>query len=201
MKQYIYTAVIAAAVSLATMGVNQLAFESSDDQRISEYYATETAVMVSPHGLRKQMDKGDMSFVLVDLRSQEEYEREHIIGAVNVPAYANPDTSAYGDVDRIVNSFRELQELNPGKTIIVYCYSMPCMTGRKIGNMLAQHDIYVKELGVGWNEWRHFWQLWNHEHEWSVTRVEDYVVAGAEPGEPQIRDYTGGCVIDNEFGC
>ncbi len=120
-----------------------------------------------------------------NLRSQEEYEREHIMGAVSIPAYKDPDTSAYGDVRRIVNSFQELKKNNPDKDIIVYCYSMPGMTSRKIGKMLAENDIYVRLLGIGWNEWRYFWNMRNHEHEWDVTNVEDYVSSGKEPGIPE----------------
>lgn len=175
--------------------------EKTQDEYIKEFYATETAVMVSPHGLRKKMDKGDTGFILVDLRSPEEYEREHIVGALNVPAYKDPNTSAYGDVDRIVNSFKEIIEENPDKEIIAYCYSIPCMTGRKIGNMLAEHGVFIKELGVGWNEWRHFWTLWNHEHEWEKTNVLDYIATGNEPGEPKINKDSTACPIEGEFGC
>lgn len=164
---------------------------------IRDFYLTENAVHVSPHGLRKKMDDRKNDYVLVDLRSQEEYEREHIAGAVSIPAYSDPDTSAYGDVERIVGAFRSLPE---EKYVIVYCYSMPCMTGRKIGKMLTEHGIYVQHLGIGWNEWRHFWNLWNHEHEWSKTKVEDYVVSGAEPGEPKSTAGISPC-IEGEFGC
>lgn len=175
--------------------------EPSQDDLIAEFYAVENAVHVSPHGLRKDMDKGYGNFILVDLRSQEEYEKEHIIGAVNIPAYADPDTSAYGDRERIVNAFRELKAENPNREIIVYCYSVPCGTGRKIGGMLTEHDIYVKHLGIGWNEWRYAWEAWNHEHEWAITDVADYVYSGPEPGEPEIKLDVEGCKIDNEFGC
>ncbi len=92
------------------------------------------------------MDKGDMNFILVDLRSQEEYEKEHIIGAISIPAYKDRDTSDYGAVDRIVGEFSKLPK---DKDVIVYCYSIPCMTERKIGKMLAERGIYVKLLGVG----------------------------------------------------
>lgn len=174
----------------------------SQDDLIRQFYAVETSVLVSPHGLRKDMMHGKTDFILVDVRSQEEYEEEHIIGAVNVPAYKDPNTSAYGDVERIVNSFEELIAENSEKDIIVYCYSGPCMTGRKVGKMLADHDIYVKELGVGWNEWRYDWNGWNHQHEWDVTRVEDYVASGPEPGQYVPKEgEVEPCTIDNELGC
>jgi len=176
---------------------------SSPDENeiIKEFYLTETAIHVSPHGLRKHMAEGDDSFILVDTRSQEEYEKEHIIGAINIPAYRNPDTSAYDEVDRIVSMFRSLQERNPGKDIIVYCYSIPCMTGRKVGKMIAEHGIYVKQLGIGWNEWRYHWDLWNHEHEWNKTDVEDYIASGKEPGVYREGTSSGACPIEGEFGC
>jgi len=77
---------------------------NSHDQNalIRDFYLTENAVHVSPHSLRKKMDDRQNDYILVDLRSQEEYEREHIAGAVSIPAYADPNTSAYGDVDRII---------------------------------------------------------------------------------------------------
>ncbi|MAF14107.1 MAG: hypothetical protein CMI53_04430 [Parcubacteria group bacterium] len=170
----------------------------SKDNLIKEFYATETAVSVSPHHIRKGMDKGDSSFILVDLRSQEEYEREHIIGAISIPAYKDPETSAYGDVERIVRSFAELSK---DKEIITYCYSIPCMTSRKVGNILAENGIFVKHLNVGWNEWRYFWTMWNHEHEWDVTNVKDYVISGSEPGTPKINEESKACPIEGGLGC
>lgn len=164
---------------------------------IRDFYMVENAVHVSPHGLRKKMDERKTDYILVDLRSAQEYEKEHIAGAINIPAYSDPDTSAYGDTERIVGAFKALPE---GKSVIVYCYSMPCMTGRKIGQMLTEHDIYVQHLGIGWNEWRHFWTLWNHEHEWSKTKVLDYISTGKEPGEPKSTPTITPC-SDGTFGC
>lgn len=175
----------------------------SDNERIAEFYATEVAVHKSAHSVRKAIMQGDDSFVLVDLRSPQEYEREHIVGAVNIPAYRDPDTSAYGEVERIVREFRKLQAEHPGKDIIVYCYSAACMTGRKIGAMLAQHGIFVKHLTVGWQEWRYFWNLWNHDGETPVD-LTWFVASGKEPGRyegPRL-PMVGGCSAEgNDFGC
>jgi rhodanese-related sulfurtransferase len=144
---------------------------------IARFYDTELAVHASPHSIRKAIAANATDFILVDLRSSQEYAREHIRGAANIPAYRDPDRPAYYDVDRIVGAFRALPK---NKDIIVYCYSTPCMTGRKIGKLLADHGIFVKHLGIGWNEWRYQWTSWNHEHEWNTTRAEDYIVGGPE---------------------
>ena len=170
----------------------------TQQELIQEFYAVETAVHVSPHGLRKQMARGADSFILVDLRSQEEYEREHIIGAINIPAYKTPDKSAYGDVERIVAEFAKLPQ---DKDIIVYCYSIPCMTGRKVGKMLSERGIFVQHLGIGWNEWRYHWNLWNHEHEWQQTKVEDYIAKGKEPGKINPNFNPNACPLEGDFGC
>jgi rhodanese-related sulfurtransferase len=164
---------------------------------IADFYRTENAVHVSPHSLRKKIMEAKQDFILVDLRSQEEYEQEHVVGAVNIPAYKDKDHSDYGATERIIRAFRALPK---GKSIIVYCYSIPCMTGRKVGEMLAENGIYVQHLGIGWNEWRHFWTLWNHEHEWDATNVADYIASGAEPGSFKGKVTITPCT-EGGFGC
>jgi len=172
----------------------------TEHELIKEFYEVENAVYVSPHSLRQKMSEGlSGEYVLVDLRSQEEYEKEHIITAINIPAYKDSNTSAYDEKDRIIGQFQKLVDNKHGKEIIVYCYSTPCMTGRKIGKMLAENDIYVKHLGIGWNEWRYFWSLWNHDGE-TPTFVEDFVAKGKEPGVPKVQGLPAPCGEGN-FGC
>jgi len=188
-------AIVASLVSISIQNTHK-----TDQDLIKEFYAAENAVSVSPHGLRKKMSRGEIDgYVLVDLRSDEEYEKEHIITSVNIPAYRDPNNSAYDEVDRIVGSFKELIENNPGKEIITYCYSIPCMTSRKIGKMLSGHGIYVKHLNVGWNEWRYYWDLWNHDSE-EPSNVFDYVVSGNKPGVPKVEELPSPCG-EGEFGC
>jgi len=174
----------------------------TDETLIRDFYLTENAVHVSPHTLRKRMDKGEKDFILVDLRSSKEYEKSHIIGAINIPAYIDPNTSVSLDKDneqkeRILKEFNNL--VTAEKDIIVYCYSIPCMTGRKIGKLLVENGLYVKHLGIGWNEWRYFWNLWNHDGE-TPTKYEDYIISGKDPGEPKTSENPSPCA-EGELGC
>lgn len=57
-----------------------------------------------------------------------------------------------------------------------------------------------KQLGIGWNEWRYYWTLWNHEPEWNTTNVLDYVVSGKDPGMPKLRDNKNACPLGGT-GC
>lgn len=173
-------------------------FPPSEEELIREFYLVENAVHVSPHSLRKDMAKGESKYIVVDLRSEEEYLISHVRGAINIPAYKDKDTSDYGAVERIVASFAALPE---DKDVVVYCYSTPCMTGRKVGKILAEKGIFVKHLGIGWNEWKHFWTLWNHEHEWDITNPDDYTWSGPEPGPPLETPIGTGCPIEGDLGC
>lgn len=176
-------------------------YRPSNEELIKGFYLTENAVHVSPHTVRKKMDKGEGDFVLVDLRSSQEYEKEHVIGAINIPTYKDPNNSISIEAEkeekkRIIEEFKKLGK---EREIIVYCYSMPCMTGRKVGKMLSENGIFVKLLGIGWNEWRYFWNLWNHDGE-TKTDYKDYVVSGKEPGRPKVRDVISPCRA-GELGC
>lgn len=196
-KEFLTTVIIAGLAGGIIAFLLPQYIEPSKDSLIAEFYNVETATHVSPHGLRKHI--ADDEFVIVDLRSQEEYETNHIIGAYSIPAYASPDKSAYGDVERITNGFKDLQKEYPNKDIVVYCYSGPCMTGRKIGKMLADQGIYVMHLGIGWQEWRYYWNLWNHDGETKVNPA-DYVASGPERGE-FVGEGGEACPIFGEFGC
>jgi rhodanese-related sulfurtransferase len=116
-----------------------------------EYYDSENKVAVSPATLRKMIDEKDSSFILIDLRSKEEFNAEHIIGAINIPAVTMNE-------DEIILAFKKLP---PEKTAIVHCYSAYCMLGKQVGQVLANQGIEVKDLNIGWSEWKYFWNLWN----------------------------------------
>ncbi|MCI5051343.1 MAG: rhodanese-like domain-containing protein [Candidatus Pacebacteria bacterium] len=199
---YIISAVISLFVSVTVIGLYHF-MQQQDSQLQTHYYRSEVATLESPHGIRKAIQQRKDDFILVDVRSAQEYEQEHIIGAVNVPVYRDPDTSAYDEEERIIMEFRDVINKNPDKKVIIYCYSTSCMSGRKIGNMLADNGIFVKELGIGWNEWRYDWNMWNYPHEWETTNVEDYIYSGKEPGVYTKLDDIGeaGCSLSKSFEC
>lgn len=189
----IVISLIAGAVAGAVVSNYFLNQEKSQDLLIKEFYEIENAVYISPHSLRVKISKNDLNFTLVDLRSQEEYTREHIRGAINIPAYKDEETPDY-NAERLVSQF---SQLSTDKDIIVYCYSTPCMTGRKIGKILAESGIYVKHLGIGWNEWKYSWTSWNHEYEWNITNVSDYI----EIGNITSENYNSVCSSSSGLGC
>ena len=173
--------------------------KDSKNELIQEYYNTEVATNISAHGLRKKMLNPEKNFILVDVRSEEEYINEHIIWAINIPAYTNKDNSEHTSEARILEAFRMLWS---DKEIITYCYSAYCMTSKKIGKFLAENWVYVKHLTVWWNEWRYHWNLWNYPHEKDETEkfIESWKnIGGIKIG---VKSKNGwGCEIQWEFSC
>jgi rhodanese-related sulfurtransferase len=161
---------------------------SSTEARIKDHYETETSVLISPSTLRKRMDAKDQTFVLIDLRSKGEYDKEHIVGAVNIPAVSMTK-------EQIITAFKKLPK---DKEIIVHCYSMVCMLGRQTGEVLAQNGIYVKELGIGWSEWKYYWGLWNPGED--PEKGKAYVVSSSEAEKNAPAPLIAPCT-EGEFGC
>jgi rhodanese-related sulfurtransferase len=116
--------------------------QMSSDNPIKQYYDIETAVSVSPFDYVREMESGNSSEVLVDLRNSNDYEVSHFNGSINIPA---EEMSA----EYLVSSFGNLSK---DKTPVVFCYASYCMLGRKTGKLLADNGIYVKHLNIGWAE-------------------------------------------------
>ena len=195
LRHFIAGTIIGALAAL--LGVQYLESQKADEsvnEDIAAYYAHAAATLVSPHNIRERMSHGKNDYVLVDIRAEEDYLREHIITAINI------DTGR--DLDVILADFQALVAENPDKEIIIYCYSAACMNGRKAGNFLAENGVFVKEMTVGWNEWRYGWEMWNYDTEWDTYKVEDYVVSGAEPGELSSDAIpVAPCNIEGELSC
>lgn len=159
-----------------------------NSELIKDFYASEMSVAVSPATLKKWVDTKDQSYLLVDLRSTAEYNTEHFIDAVNIPA-----TSM--NSKQIVKAFSELPK---DKTIVTHCYSAYCTLARQVGETLSQNDIYVKELNVGWSELRYHWDLWNPGAK--VTDGAKYIVKGSELQNDKNSKEITPCT-EGEFGC
>ena len=197
MKTLLIGAVLGAlGVFLYLQANPQLAPTASltEEDKITAYYANSAATLVSPHNIRERMSHSKEDYVLVDVRAEADYLREHVVTAINI------DTGR--DLDVVLTEFQQLLADNPDKEIIIYCYSAACMNGRKAGNFLASNGVYVKEMTIGWNEWRYDWEMWNYDTEWEFVKVEDFVVAGTEPGTvPDSAKSIAPCAIEGELSC
>lgn len=181
--------ILGLVVALGLSGFNLVNGLESEEDLIKEFYDIETAVSVSPHHLRTHM--GPMQdFVLVDVRDADDYEAEHIISAVNIPANL--------PASEMVEAFSALPE---DKDIITYCYSTACMSSRKVGKTLSDAGIYVKHLNIGWNEWKYDPESWNYPEEWADLDIQSTLTSGTEPGEFPEDFANVSCPVDGDNGC
>ena len=194
LKNYLktnYIQIVLLLQSILILVLLAVVFFPSEDKLKKDYYTSEVATLVSPHSLREEILHGTNPYVLVDTRDNISYERGHIVGAINIIPDAN-----------MVSKFKNLQKENKGKEILIYCYTQVCMRGRKVGKELAENGIYVRELGIGFNEWKNFWRNWNYENEWNEINIFDYIRIGQEPGVfRNIKPLNTSSCGTGEFGC
>ena len=161
----------------------------SDKTLKTLHYETETAVLVSPHALREDMEHGENPYVIIDTREPEHYKLGHITGAINIP----PDND-------MVTEFKEIIKKYPDKEVLIYCYTSVCMRGRKVGKELASNGVYVRELGVGFQEWKNDWKSWNYE--WEKINIQPLITEGEEPGIfIPTKHKKEGCAVNEDFSC
>jgi rhodanese-related sulfurtransferase len=168
--------------AILVLAVNSY-FENKPENRIYNFFHDEMAATVSPNTLKRWIDANDTSYILVDLRSAPEYQKEHLKTAINVPAGTLKP-------EEIVSEFRKLDQ---SKVIVVYCYSHSCTLGSTVGRLLSENGIYVKELRVGWSELKYFWSLWNPGAK--DTDNKNYI-----EGNPNSSPLPVPCA-EGEFGC
>ena len=134
--------------------------------------------------------------MLVDVRAAEDYQRGHIVTAINI----DTGTRAERTTDDVLKEFEQVIADNLGKKSSRLLTA--CMNGRKVGNFLAENGVYVKEMTVGWNEWRYDWEMWNYDTEWESYFVEDFIATGTEPGTvPLDAQSIAPCWAEGELSC
>ncbi len=99
------------------------------------------AKIISREALKYKIDQAN-DFTLIEVLSQEEYNKEHIKGAINIP------------VEKIGREAKE--RFNNNDEIIVYCSSLSCQASSNAANKLEKlgfNNVYDFEGGKkAWKE-------------------------------------------------
>jgi len=75
---------------------------------------------------------------LVDVRPQEEYDADHLPGAISIP---------------LTTLLQRVAELSTDKIVVLYCRGPYCLLGDKAQEQLAAHSIQVLRLTEGVKDW------------------------------------------------
>ena len=102
-----------------------------------QHYADKLAFEIDSWDLKVAMDEGK-NLIVIDTRSPETYEAEHIPSAINIPHRTmNPETTA---------------ELDKSAMCVTYCDGIGCNASTKGALQMAKLGFQVRELigGIDW---------------------------------------------------
>jgi rhodanese-related sulfurtransferase len=105
----------------------------------AEYLKAKLDYEASPYGLMQTLETSPGSILLVDVRDEEAFRQEHILGAANIPA---------------AQLVTRLADLPKDRTIVAYCWDMTCALAPKAALELAQKGFKVQFLAGGIEEWK-----------------------------------------------
>ncbi|WP_238322928.1 ArsR/SmtB family transcription factor [Gorillibacterium massiliense] len=89
--------------------------------------------------LLERMERGEV--ILLDVRPKDEYETDHIPGAISIP---------------IEELEKHLSSLPTGKDIVAYCRGPYCLMSSEAVEIMKTRGINAHRLNEGVHEWRQF---------------------------------------------
>lgn len=105
--------------------------------------------------LASKLRKNEKDFVIIDIRSAQDYKKGHILTASNLPIYNTALVTKNGDLDGPAVKKAFEPHLTPGKLIILYGQNAYSSLSSDIANLLTTEENPVKALAIGWDEWLH----------------------------------------------
>jgi rhodanese-related sulfurtransferase len=104
------------------------------------HFVAKLSVETDPADVRLDLQRGQQSFVLLDVRSAQDFDECHIPGAINLPARRITAESA--------------SDLSKERLLVVYCWSPGCNAATKAAARLSALGFQVKEMIGGIEYWR-----------------------------------------------
>jgi len=107
-------------------------------EKAKAYFEQKLAFTTGPVELSKWIKSREDNLVVVDVREAEDYAKEHIPGAINIPR----------------DKWQNPQGLSRDKTNVVYCYTQQCHLAANACLQFATAGYPVMELEGGFEAWR-----------------------------------------------
>ncbi len=134
---------------------------------------TPTDEVFDAYLLANQVEKHRLEVLLIDIRPRNEYQKEHIPQAVNIPALSALDKYEDGvkwnlkEVKKII-----AEQKKEKKTLVIYGYNKDSFLTREAVSQLRKAGYQAAALSVGWTEWRYFTNFWIPESAWDKVNPE-----------------------------
>ena len=109
---------------------------SRDPAKAKEFFEAKMAFTTGPVELERMMKNNEVN--VVDVRAAEDYAKDHIPGAINLPH----------------DQWSTRKGLRKDKTNVLYCCSIGCHLAATAAMEFAGQGFPVMELDGGWRWWK-----------------------------------------------
>jgi rhodanese-related sulfurtransferase len=109
----------------------------SSHRRARRFFQARLQFTLGPYDLDEMLKRGD-SVNIIDVRKSEDFVREHISGAVNLPEIR----------------WSTFTGLRKDRINVVYCHNPTCLLSARAAMYFAEHDFPVMELLGGIGTWK-----------------------------------------------
>jgi len=116
-----------------------------DSKKAVEYFTQELEFKTNPHGVKAVLSGEEKNVTIVDVRSEKDYAKGHIPGAINIP---------WEKHEGFDGAETEFPALKKDGYAYVYCYQLLCNLGQKAAKKFASLGYPVKEIVGGFEEWK-----------------------------------------------
>ena len=113
---------------------------AADPQEASRHFASKLSVETDPSDVMLDLQRGQTGFIIVDVRSADDFEECHIDGAISFPY-------------RQINA-ESVTRLPNDKLIVTYCWGPGCNASTKAALRLSSLGYRVKEMIGGLEYWK-----------------------------------------------
>jgi len=117
-----------------------LEYPPAEPQIASRHFASKLSVETDPADVILDLQRGQTGFIIVDVRSKEDFEESHVDGAISFPyRQMNAET---------------VTRLPKDKLIVTYCWGPGCNASTKAALRLSSLGYRVKEMIGGLEYWK-----------------------------------------------
>ena len=136
--------VLLACVTSCCQLKNDSASKIQDTKKAECYFKDEMAFTSTPYEIKSIIDRKE-HVVIVDVRSEKDYNAGHIPGAINIPCekwnmFTGSETEFPGLIKDGIN--------------YVYCYALLCDLSKRAAQKFAAAGYPVKEIKGGFEAWK-----------------------------------------------
>lgn len=144
-------------------------------KQIIEFKQYSNIYYFDPSNLINGYDEEDRGYLLVDTRSNEEFELGHIKNSVNVPLYTD-----YRQISKtkiklsdFINQIRKINKKN--RTIVLYGYYARAQILLDAVQFLGQNGISGQALSISWYEFKNNPASWMPGNDLGLFDVNQYI--------------------------